>query len=521
MTASTISSSDNLIGFQGDFTFDSAIIGFQAPAVSAAGLTTSNWTVSANVLNSGPGTMKTLRISAFANDQVTALSGSGVLLNLNMTRVSNNPGDSTPLVWAASPNDFEFYDTDVNVQLPNNTPLGSITIVAPPTPTPTPSPTPTASPTPTPTPTPAFHTISGTVTYCLDSNPVPGVNVNIAGDTVTSGTSDGSGNYSVTVPIGGNYVATPTHTPRPPGSAGISTVDVIATQQHFLQVAPLTGCALTAANVDESTSINTFDVIAIQRFFLGQTFGTANVGKYRFTPVTRTYTGVTSDQTEQDYSTVILGDVVASFVHRPGAPTTDAATAPATEDRNVIGAPGAVQAVSLPNTSADSSRSELTLPVTTTAIDKATKLVGFEGDFTFDERVITFQDNPVQNAGLTADDNWVVVGNVLPGRGPIRTVRVSAYSSDLSPLEGTGTFFELRAASLNGSTQLIWAEGLHQFMFIDSNLKMRAPDYSASGRVISDGATEKSVPAPEPEVSSSDDAETESAMTEDGTSTSR
>jgi hypothetical protein len=45
--------------------------------------------------------------------------------------------------------------------------------------------------------------------------------------------------------------------------------------------------------------------------------------------------------------------------------------------------------------------------VTTTAIDAKNKLVGFQGDFTFNERVVTFQSEPVQNAGLTGG-NWNV-----------------------------------------------------------------------------------------------------------------
>ena len=46
----------NYVGFQGDFTFDSAVVTFSAPFVQAAGLTATNWNVSANILNTGPGT---------------------------------------------------------------------------------------------------------------------------------------------------------------------------------------------------------------------------------------------------------------------------------------------------------------------------------------------------------------------------------------------------------------------------------------------------------------------------------
>ena len=111
---------------------------------------------------------------------------------------------------------------------------------------------------------------------------------------------------------GGTYTVTPTKSARPPGSANINTVDVIATQKHVLNLGtPLVGCRLTAADVDGDTSINTVDVIAIQQFFFGHP--SANVGKCGFTPASRSYTGVVSDQTGQNYDTLIFGDVASPF----------------------------------------------------------------------------------------------------------------------------------------------------------------------------------------------------------------
>ena len=101
-----------------------------------------------------------------------------------------------------------------------------------------------------------------------------------------------------------------------PGSAGITTVDVIAVQRHFLHLGtPLTGCKLIAADVNGVNGVDTIDVIAIQRFFLGLSTGIANVGKYRFTPLTRSYSPLISDQTGQNYDTLIFGDVASPYVH--------------------------------------------------------------------------------------------------------------------------------------------------------------------------------------------------------------
>ena len=98
------------------------------------------------------------------------------------------------------------------------------------------------------------------------------------------------------------------------------------------------------------------------------------------------------------------------------------------------------------------SQSNFIAAVTTTAIDAKNNLVGFQGDFTFDERAVTFQSEPVQKAGLTGG-NWNVSGNVLPGPGPIRTLRISAYSNDFAPLSGSGTLFELRMSRVSKAAQ--------------------------------------------------------------------
>ena len=140
---------------------------------------------------------------------------------------------------------------------------------------------------------------------------MPNVTLSLTGTVSSSTLSDGSGNYTFSsLPSGGNYTVTPTKADLAPASAGINTVDVIAVQRHFLGLGtPLTGCRLTAADVNGSGGIDTTDVIAIQRFFLGQTTGIANVGKYQFNPVNRSYPGLVTNQTAQNYDTLVFGDV--------------------------------------------------------------------------------------------------------------------------------------------------------------------------------------------------------------------
>jgi hypothetical protein len=283
----------------------------------------------------------------------------------------------------------------------------------------------------------------------------------------------------LSAPSGGNYTVTPTKAALSPASANINTTDVVAVQRHFLQLTPLTGCRLTAGDVTGDSNINTSDVIAIQRFFLGLTTGIANVGKYSFTPVNRSYTPLTSDQTGQDYDAIVFGDVATSFVHRPEGGN----------DMSAGEIASTVAAVALPEVAVAQSKSNFIAAVRTSAIEAKNRLVGFQGDFTFDERVVTFQREPVRKGGLTGG-NWNVSGNVLPGTGPIRTLRLSAFSNDFTPLSGSGALFELKLARVSKvaqGTPLLWAAPPDQFTFIDADLKTQKPGNAAPGRVTPSG----------------------------------
>ena len=142
--------------------------------------------------------------------------------------------------------------------------------------------------------------------------------------------------------------------------------------------------------------------------------------------------------------------------------------------------------VSLPIDTLDTSVPPATVvpkPVSTTDIQTSFDLVGFQGDFTFNETIVSFASPPVQNSGLTGG-NWNVSGNVLPGSGPIRTLRISAYSMDFVPLSGAGTLFGLRISKVGKGTrgpQSIWAAPPNNFIFIDGDLKIVEPGIDVSG----------------------------------------
>ena len=166
----------------------------------------------------------------------------------------------------------------------------------------------------------------------------------------------------------------------------------------------------------------------------------------------------------------VIGDVAVPFVNRPSGVAPDAS-----EESELT--ESSVTAVNLPAIVTYQTRTGFTAAVTTSAIDAKENLVGFQGDLTFDERVIQFASTPIEQAGLTAE-NWTVAGNVLPGEGPIRTLRISAFSNDFIPLSGSGTLFELKIAQVNqGRTfsSLVWALPPDDFIFINADLQIQRP----------------------------------------------
>jgi hypothetical protein len=227
---------------------------------------------------------------------------------------------------------------------------------------------------------------------------------------------------------------------------------------------------------------NGVDVIAVSKFFL-QLPGTASTGFYGFSPATRTYTPLNANQTGQDFEARILGDVVGGFVNPPRPGGNGGSEAPVSEESSRE-LPSTVAAIALPEVAVDQAKGNFVAAVRTSAIDANHKLVGFQGDFTFDERVVSFASQPVSSAGLTG--NWNVSGNVLQGEGPIRTLRVVGFSNDFSPLMGEGTLFNLNMTQVGQgaqSTPLIWAAAPNQFMFIDADLNTQSAGNAAPGSV--------------------------------------
>lgn len=360
---------------------------------------------------------------------------------------------------------------------PSRTPTPTASPSPFPTATITPTVSPTASPTISPSPSPIpLIKITGKVAICADisQNPVSNVTMTVTGDAATSTITDEIGDYLFNLSQG-NYTITPSKTRIEPATGGIDTADIIAVQNHFLGFAPLVGCQLTAADANGDNTINTIDVVAIQRFYLGIPTGLANVGKHKFVPNNREY-NLTQDQINQNFDTTIIGDVTKPFIQT----STQALRSTTTK---MVAA--TVDTLSLPNISISPKSTNLVIPIKVSYVGSKSKIVGFQGDFTFDSSLITFETMPVQKAGLTAG-NWTVAGNVMSSRGNLKTLRISAFANDLKPLISSGTLFELHISKIKKPSKiakLIWKASPDNFVFIDISTDKQAPSTLNTGNI--------------------------------------
>jgi hypothetical protein len=154
---------------------------------------------------------------------------------------------------------------------------------------------------------------------------VPGVLLDLSGTTQALAATDELGDYRFSgVPTGGDYLVVVSKADIALSTGWINISDVIRVQQHFLG-APnplLEGCALTAADVDESEAVDTVDALAILQFLKSnlEPLPPANhTGQWRFIPAQRTYSGLDENLTGQDYAAFVLGDVRGDLDFQQGS----------------------------------------------------------------------------------------------------------------------------------------------------------------------------------------------------------
>ena len=175
------------------------------------------------------------------------------------------------------------------------------------------------------------HSISGIVKYYDGVKVIPGVTVILQdsnGNQITTATTDSNGAYQFTNLLDtGNYVIKITSSDA--STNGLSSADQIKIGRHIAGLEILDSIyKIVAGDVDNSGNLSSADQIKIGRFIAGLDttlpsgiwkFYSADAsltpGNYLTTGLTRTYNGLITDLSGQNFVAIKMGDVDNSWVN--------------------------------------------------------------------------------------------------------------------------------------------------------------------------------------------------------------
>jgi hypothetical protein len=154
--------------------------------------------------------------------------------------------------------------------------------------------------------------IAGTVALWNNATAIAGVDMQLNGARLYTGQTNSAGVFSVAGAPPGAYTLRPG---KSDDANGITAYDAALVLRHAAGLALQTGMAARAADVDKSGAVDSMDAFHIlQRAsgVLGLPFPGAGV-VWEFEPPSRAYNPLNSNQTGQDFTGVLLGDVSGNW----------------------------------------------------------------------------------------------------------------------------------------------------------------------------------------------------------------
>ena len=286
---------------------------------------------------------------------------------------------------------------------------------------------------PTPNPTPV---ISGRVTYENAAAPVvlvPGVSLDGSGSPAVSGLTDSTGQYTLTGFGPGPYTVTPAKPKQLfTTSNGITVNDAAQIARHIVGLTSLSPTQQKAALVSGGTVITSLDAGLIAQYIVGIPSAINQTGRWKFTPIDRTYASIMSTQINQDYAAILMGDVSGDWA------------APAMRH----GAMGIQElaldlvTASIPDVTAAASK-EVVIPV---RLDNTAgrAISSYQFTILFDPNVIKPQSTAASLVGTLAEGMKIVYHSSSPG-----TLNVAVYGA--FPMTGDGVYAELKFRGIGPS----------------------------------------------------------------------
>ncbi len=359
-----------------------------------------------------------LIISGFSANPLT---GAGAVLKLNFF-ANGAVGSASPVSFSS----FKFNEGSPCV----NTSNGSVTIIS--------------------------GSVTGIVNYAnsFSFKPVPNTVLSATGSIpVSTNSAFTTGAYSLSGFGAGPYTITPTKTTD---VTAITGFDAGLIAQHVVALITLTSAQAAAADVSEAAGITSFDAALIARFVVALP-GSGVTGNWKFNPVNRSYPNVETNQTNQDYSAILMGEVSGDW------------TPPTMFAKASRPAPEAIVTVTAPIMPAVTG-SNFDIPVTV-GDTTGQGIISYQFDMLYDPAIIQPQGSPVDTAGTMSSGMFVTVNNPSPG-----LLKVVAFQA--TPISGAGTLFKFKFTAIGAAPSfslLTW----QNFMFNEGN----PDDNAVNGRV--------------------------------------
>lgn len=420
----------NILGYSFVLSYNPAVI--TPIAVENAGTLSAGWTVTTN---NSPGT---LNVVVF-NPPSGPLTGSGVLINVRFVSIGGIGTTSSLGLSSVLLNEGIPCVTTVD---------GNVSVVS--------------------------GAVSGTVSYANAPSfrPVPNTTMT-ASPAIPMGSqiTNASGFYSLSGFGAGNYTVTPSKNNQ---VNGISNQDATSVAQHIVGFITLNATQLLAADVTQNGTVTSLDATYIAQ----QAALTPNpsfAGTWRFIPANRSYSNIQTNQTSQDYSAILLGEVTGNW-NQNGALRQATPVKSSNLEKNTQlaeGSPDQVVTVSAPNPYVTAPTGNFTIGLTASNTT-GEGIFGYEFNLLYDSSILTTQAVPCDTSGTISVGRSVVCNPLSPG-----LLRVVVFSTTGVPISGAGTLLKLNFTA-NGTSGQTSPLTLQNFMFNEGV----PDDITVNGQVI-------------------------------------
>lgn len=162
-----------------------------------------------------------------------------------------------------------------------------------------------------------LFSISGAVKYYNSQNTIPNVVLTVSGGMTASDLSNTSGNYEFpSVPKYTDFKVTPSRTSTDQNArATLDLYNASLIMRSVLGLESLSTFQQLAADVDQNGSISSYDAANIARFIVELPPAQENiaVGGWIFKPGTQSYSNIQVDLANQNYTGIMLGDVIGRW----------------------------------------------------------------------------------------------------------------------------------------------------------------------------------------------------------------